>query len=151
MRGFLLLCFIISITSCSDSHYYEESIPTSDEYVWYRTQGKDFNFSINNTAKFNVYVKINYITGIRWDTLFLDCKLTSIPKSLTKTIPLKIPIKDFYGEYLGDPELDVWTTRKKLISNEVLTKGNYQISIIHSMAEDTLPYITEVGLELDKI
>lgn len=148
---FLIVFLSLLLISCTSDKYHSEFQLTSEDYTWEKNDVKSFTFSVDEVTPYNINISVRYLTGLRWDTLRLQWNLQKSNETLVTFSSIEIPVIDQNGKHIGEANFDIWQTENCLKEKINLEKGDYTIRIKHCMPEEILPYITEIGIELDKL
>jgi gliding motility-associated lipoprotein GldH len=148
---YLSLIFIAAFISCSTDNHFSEYQQTSDTYTWHKSDVKKFHFTAEKSEIFSIELHIKYLTGLMWDTLYLNWKISDISNPQKNFESIKTPVTDENGMHIGTPQFDTWHTQILLTDSISLNKGEYEISLKHDMVEEILPFVSEVGIVIDKL
>ena len=151
MRYIIFLLLSVVLLSCSSENYFSESQATSEDYTWDKSDMKSFNFDIDQTDNYDIQLNVKYLTGFRWDTLRLQWNTKRNIDFQHAFLNVNIAMIDPNGNHIGEAQFDNWHTDIYLTNNIHLKKGNYTINVKHNMAEDILPYVTDIGITIEKL
>jgi gliding motility-associated lipoprotein GldH len=149
MRFAFYLFLLFTFASCASEAYYESYVKTSNDFTWSREDVKKFEFQVKEKTAFRLKLKINYLTGFRWDTLNLKYNIDGPSNFHHEQIKINIPMKSINGENLDQAKFDIWEKEFILHPIIILEKGSYTMNLVHDMPEDELACVTELGLQIE--
>ncbi|HNL07787.1 MAG TPA: hypothetical protein PKH93_09450, partial [Chitinophagales bacterium] len=62
-----------------------------------------------------------------------------------------IPLRDAAGKNLGSGMGDMWDVSFPIAKNVGMQKGQYSFEISHTMEEDIIPMLVDIGLSIDDV
>ena len=147
---FLMGWIIIVLSACNSGNFYEKynEIP---EMEWEMDEPIAFHPQIQDTlAAHSLYIDLRFSTRYKMRNLFLFITTTA-PSGISRTDTLEVMLADERGRWYGQGWGDIYHLEvpyKKYIRFPLT--GEYEISITQGMREETLKYISDVGLRIEK-
>lgn len=153
LRNLLNLSFILiffSLASCDDSLIYEEN-QGIDGMKWKASQPISFQVAIEDTLQAcNFYFNLRHGEDYAFSNLFVFMK-TTFPNGESARDTMEFTLQQPDGKWIGSGLGD-------LRDNQILFKqnlrfplrGKYTFSLEQAMRQEELPYISEVGLRIEK-
>ncbi|HEY6162081.1 MAG TPA: gliding motility lipoprotein GldH [Bacteroidia bacterium] len=155
MKKFAHLIFFavvsFALASCDSKRLYEENKDVPDG-KWAAKDKMDFEFSVPDTSTYyNVFINVRNASQYQFSNIYLFVT-TTYPDGKTSRDTLDCTLQDASGKWMGKGVGDLW-------DNQLLFKpsvkfpqaGKYKIEYEQAMRVDPLPYITDVGLRVERV
>jgi len=147
-----LSCILVlfSLASCDDSLIYEEN-QGIEGMKWKASQPISFEVAIEDTLQAcNFYFNLRHGEDYAFSNLFVFMK-TTFPNGESARDTMEFTLQQPDGKWIGSGLGD-------LRDNQILFKqnlrfplrGKYTFSLEQAMRQEELPYISEVGLRIEK-
>jgi gliding motility-associated lipoprotein GldH len=146
-----VLAVLFLLLSCNSNQVFEEA-SECDGYLWKRTDEKVFFVNISDTAAtYIVKLNLRFVEGCPYKTIW--CKFTNyLPRDSTLTKKYGVEIRDKDNNYIGDGMGDIWDCSQIIESGVRFNNtGIVKFGISHLMEQETVGFIAEVGLVINKI
>jgi len=149
----LLLMIIIAINfiSCNSTNIYKEKY-TFEDYSWSKNEKIIFKPEIKKTSiRYKGVIHIRYITGFSYKYLnFVLLIVHPDGGQSSKEISIQLLTND--KKYRGDGMGEIWDFDYELSEPILFSEpGKYQIEIKSAMGDETVNFINEIGLSLNKL
>ncbi len=144
IRFVLLLSFFL--VACRD--VYRNFEGTSD-LRWYKNDIKKFDVRIREKANYDIYFAIRYTTGFPKKQISVRIsQITPEGKDYYKDAVFNII--DNNSRYVGEVAGNIWDFEECIAENQNLAQGDYQFKIEHTMPDDPMILVVDVGLIVRK-
>jgi gliding motility-associated lipoprotein GldH len=151
IRSILLFTFLAGIFfSCETIDLYEKhvNIPKRE---WSRTNTPSFSFDILDTLNtYDLYVVLRHADAYNYNNIWMDLEWKSPNDSVRKQ---QVEITLANGErWLGTGMDDIFEVRRKITARPVrfTQMGKHTFTLRHSMRQDPLSHILNVGFRVEK-
>jgi gliding motility-associated lipoprotein GldH len=146
-----LFVALLSLVACDSKRLYEENreIPAG---TWDNKNRITFEFDIPDTVTYyNVLINVRNASQYQFSNLCLFVT-TTYPDGKTSKDTLDCPLQDGTGKWMGKGVGDLWdNTLLFKPSVKFRQAGKYRLEYEHAMRVNPLPYITDVGLRLERV
>lgn len=149
IRTAQLLSAAAIITACSIMYFYRE-IHELAGMQWFKTDTQSFEVPIENPTRLDGHLIIRHVEGYQHNNLTVHL-LSMKDGELWMDEHIAIPIKDENGDYVGAGSVDLWDVEHLIFESKTLSKGTYTFEVSHTMQQDRLPLVMEVGLVLEEV
>ena len=151
----LFLIYILFLTffiSCKPDRIYEKHKKLSSEMIWLKKEKQEFKVEIKDQKiKYNQSVTMRYITGFPYKDLYIQVT-TIAPSGQKSSKPYSLQVFDENKKYKGDGLGDYWDYEQPIEKNILFNEtGSYTFIVEHVMPFDTIPFVMEIGMAIDKI
>lgn len=148
MKMILLAAVAALFSACNN--YIAEDFKKLDEMEWNRADIKEFIIEIpSDTVTADVLLHVRYASGFAYQNLTLAIEETA-PGGQTQIIPATYKLRSDDGKYLGDGSGDIWDIAFPLKHNIKLARGTYRYRIGHTMPQDRLLMLMELGITAEQ-
>jgi len=127
--------------SCQNAHSDQETL---ENYRWWRTDVKTFEFEIAEETSYDILFFMRYITAYPYPILKVHAEMTK-PEGTTVEKDIFIKAIDEKGKYIGDVAGDMWDIESPVSEKEILPKGKYTLTLTHAMPDDPVVALMSVG------
>lgn len=128
------------------NNYVAKDFKKFDDLVWNREDIKEFVIDIpSDTITADVLLHVRYASGFVFQNLTLAIEETD-PTGQTQVIPATYKLRNDNGDYIGDGSGDIWDIVFPLKQRIKLARGTYRYRIGHTMPQDKLMMIMELGI-----
>ncbi|SDC60248.1 gliding motility lipoprotein GldH [Williamwhitmania taraxaci] len=150
LQLFFAICFSLTLFACDRNMVYEkiEDVPGSE---WNATAPIDFVVPVDDTLTVqNILITIRNSSSYKYSNLFLFVTTTS-PSGASVCDTVEVPMADDKGRWYGKGFSHSYDSRMpyKLMIKFPL-KGDYKISLLQGMREETLSGIEKVGIRVEQ-
>ncbi len=151
LKLIIAILFLLPFVGCNSNRIYNETVTIPDN-VWNKENKLKFSVAVQQIDipyKLDVTVRHSeqYSSKNLW--LFIS---TTTPSGKTQIDTLECQLADDIGKWQGDGAGDIWDVnipfKKKIGFPEA---GTYSIEIEQGMRTPQLPYIMEIGLQVEKL
>ena len=147
----IVLMLLAAITGCNENRIYSKHDTSFPKFRWEKSNKIEFTPEITDAnPDYQIYVALRHVHGFQFPSLTVNVEYISPSgKSEKKDYSIKVVGAD--GEYLSDCAVDLCDL-ETLVEDKFKFKetGKYKIIVEHSMKQDPLPNVMEVGLIVDK-
>jgi gliding motility-associated lipoprotein GldH len=137
------------ISACSMLYFYRE-IHELAGMQWFKSDTQQFDVQVESPKKLDGRLIIRHVEGYQHSDLTVHVVVENNGE-VWMDEHMAIPIKDENGDYLGSGSVDLWDVEHPLFQGKTLSKGNYTFKVDHTMQQDRLPLVMEVGLVLEEV
>lgn len=137
------------IASCSVLYFYRE-IHELEGMQWLRSDKQHFIVTADEPKTLDGRLIIRHIEGYQFQDLTVHVSVTHNGETWMDE-DILVPIRDENGDYLGQGSVDLWDVEHALFQGKTLLKGEYSFTIEHTMQQDRIPLVMEVGLVLEEV
>ncbi len=142
----IAICAAAAAIFSSCTNYVTEDFKKFEELTWNKTDIQEFVIEIpSDTITADVLLHVRYASGFVYQNLTLAIEETA-PSGETQTIPFTGKLRSDDGKYLGDGSGDIWDIDFPLKKHIRLARGTYRYRIGHTMPQDKLLMIMELGI-----
>ncbi|HNI45320.1 MAG: gliding motility lipoprotein GldH [Chitinophagales bacterium] len=146
----ILLVSCVFWVGCGNKHAFEQYVNLPN-YVWSKTNTVVINADLeNDITAANVNLLVRYGTAYPFDALTVQVVSTAPNKKVQKA-NYSIPLRDAAGKNLGSGMGDMWDVSFPIAKNVGMQKGQYSFEISHTMEEDIIPMLVDIGLSIDDV
>lgn len=149
--GWLIILFILLITSCDPNQVYEENKEISN-YSWHKDSVVTFNVNVQDTINpHNIYVNVRNTSQYKMQNLFLFITTTS-PNGSELVDTFECYLADDRGKWTGSGWGDIYDNQFLYKQNiRFPISGNYRFEYVQAMRTEKLEYISDIGLRIEKV
>lgn len=149
--AFLLFTLGGLLISCDPNLVFEENLSIK-EASWNRNKKAKFSFHIQETkTAYNLYLNFRHSGKYPYRNLYLFTR-TESPKGKvaldTAQMLLASPQGRWMGKSIGDLYDYQFRFKEQLIFPD---SGEYQFEIEQAMRDEKLPYVTDIGIRIEKV
>jgi gliding motility-associated lipoprotein GldH len=147
---FYLLPGLLFLASCNTIDLYEKVVPLKN-FEWASSYKPEFRFSIKDTSvPYQVYIVLRHNDRYNWNNIWVNL-YTEAPGDSIQKIQYELPLAN-KERWLGSAMDDVYEHRVLITPQPIYFKkaGDYKYKIEHSMREDPLQNVLNVGLRVEK-
>jgi gliding motility-associated lipoprotein GldH len=150
-RNLLVVILMLLFISCDPNQVYEENREIS-EYSWHKDSVIHFSVNIQDTINpHNIYVNVRNTSQYAMQNLFLFITTTS-PNGSTLTDTFECYLADDRGKWTGNGWGDIYDNQFVYKQNiRFPISGNYRFEYVQAMRTETLEYISDIGLRIEKV
>ncbi len=150
LYSFFLIA-IISLIACDENLVYEQNRDIENA-EWERNKKANFNFNISDTATpYNFYLNFRHSGQYPYKNLYLFTRTTS-PNGEVALDTAQMLLADNQGKWMGKGIGDLYDYQfrfKELVLFPA--KGEYSFEIEQAMRDEVLPYVTDIGIRIEKV
>ncbi len=150
MKKLSLYLFItviaLSLTSCSDTYRNFQSV---EGLKWFDNDVKTFNVNIPEDGNYDLFFAMRHSTGYPFTTIKVEIEQTT-PQNKTFIKNAEFPVTDENGKYLGKVAGQLWDIEHSFDENVFLKKGKYIFKIRHTMNNNPVILVIDIGLIVRK-
>jgi len=139
--AFVLATLMLAGFSCQNTHSDQETV---ENYRWWRTNIKTFEFEISEEATYDILFFMRYITAFPHPIVKVHAEMTKPDGSVAEK-DIFIKCIDEKGKYIGDVAGDMWDIESPVSEKEVLPAGKYTLTFTHAMPDDPVVALMNVG------
>lgn len=143
---FISIAFLLS--SCNSGTIFSGYFEFSD-ILWHQSNQPEFTFQIDKEEICNIDIELRIVHGYPYRNMKLDMLLVN-GQGTEKIIPVDFKVRDESDAYLGDEMGDLIDIVAPIISDTTLAKGNYKIRLDQTLEEETLPFVMEIGIKVNR-
>lgn len=146
--GLCLLFFCFS--SCNTIDLYERVVSIPD-FEWKGSYKPQFNFQIKDTTvPYQIYIVLRHNAQYNWNNIWMNL-YSEAPGDSIKKIQYELPLAN-KEKWLGTAMGDLYEHRVLITPKPVYFSraGTYKYTIEHTMREDPLQHVLNVGLRIEK-
>ncbi|MEQ8907883.1 MAG: gliding motility lipoprotein GldH [Vicingaceae bacterium] len=148
---FLLLLICFSAWACDSNLVFEENLNIEDA-VWDRNEKAKFAFQIEETGlAYNFYLNFRHSGKYPYRNLYLFTRTESPSGKValdTAQMLLASPQGRWMGKGIGDLYDYQFRFKEQIIFPD---SGEYHFEIEQAMREKELPYVTDIGIRIEKV
>ncbi|HRH11178.1 MAG TPA: gliding motility lipoprotein GldH [Bacteroidia bacterium] len=153
IRSFAALAvigFAFVFTSCGNEVVFSK-YHTFDNNEWFAKDKVTFDLEITDTKNLNnILFKIRHADAYPYSNIFLFVT-TSYPDGKVMTDTMEIMLANNKGEWMGSGAGDIFDFEVPVKKNvKFPLGGKYKFEFVQGMREDPLPFIMDLGLEIEK-
>jgi len=153
IRSFAALAVIGSafvFTSCGNEVVFSK-YHTFENNEWFAKDKVTFDLEITDTKNLNnILFKIRHADAYPYSNIFLFVT-TSYPDGKVMTDTMEIMLANNKGEWMGSGAGDIFDFEVPVKKNvKFPLGGKYKFEFVQGMREDPLPFIMDLGLEIEK-
>ncbi|MEZ5012992.1 MAG: gliding motility lipoprotein GldH [Chitinophagales bacterium] len=142
-------CFLLFI-SCDESRVYEKNL-SIDKNGW--SYDDDFSFTVNildTASAYNMFVNVRHTDAYPYNNLWVKL-ITVFPDSTKEESKLNVFLSKPEGNWTGQC-VDGMCFNTALIQKNFTfpQAGTYTFILEQDMRMDPLPYVTDIGLKVEK-
>ena len=147
---FLMIGF--GLYACNSNRIYNEHYEVKEVLKWTKSDIKNFEYDVQAIdQKYNIAIALRHHSSINRKNVKVNFTITS-PDKKSNSGNYILPIRDDRGNLLGDAGGDICDTENFILNEfQFKSKGIYKFSVEHTMKDDDLALIMEVGLIIDKV
>ena len=141
-----------SLMGCQpEGRIYVEHQELSTDVSWKKVDAREFKLTVEDTnLRYNLSLSFRYVDGYQYQFAKVKVMETS-PSGKQSTKEYDLKVRDDYGDYIGEPGLDIWDSEHLIETNKKYKEvGTYSYVLEHNMPKDPLHFVMEIGLILDK-
>lgn len=137
-------------TSCGNEVVFSK-YHTFDNNEWLAKDKVSFDLEITDTKNLNnILFKVRHADAYPYSNLFLFVT-TSYPDGKVLTDTMEIMLANTKGEWMGSGAGDIFDFEIPVKKNvRFPLAGKYKFEFVHGMREDPLPFIMDLGFEIEK-
>lgn len=148
-RLMLLLISLVLFVQCDSPHFYQQQIPTNNN--WDKSNALSFDFEIKDTLGiYDLFLLSRNNNEYEYSNLYLFTEM-KFPNGevFTDTLQYFLAYQD--GEWIGDGGglKELFLLYRENIS--LKDTGKYELKVRHGMREDNLVGIEDISLIVDKV
>jgi gliding motility-associated lipoprotein GldH len=145
-----LLLTVLGLTSCDDSLVFEEN-KGFDDMIWKASQPVTFQVDIQDTLQAcNFYFNLRHGEDYPFSNIFVFMK-TTFPNGEAAKDTMEFTLQKDDGSWIGSGLGDLRDNQIMFKQNlRFPLRGMYTFSLEQAMRQEELPYISEVGLRIEK-
>ncbi len=146
-----LVLAVFFLSACNENLVYEENIKIEDA-SWERKQAAQFSFMINeNQRAYDIYLNFRHSPKYPFSNLYLFIR-TLKPGNQIAQDTVQMLLADQKGKWLGKGIGDLYDYQFKFKERVILPDtGKYTIEIEQAMRQASLPYVTDIGVRVEKV
>jgi gliding motility-associated lipoprotein GldH len=146
----LIICTVL--LSCKRNRIYEKNRHLSPNIEWIRSKKLIYEVNIqDNTTLYNQSFALRYITGYPYKNLYIHTTRIA-PSGKTTDTTYVIEAIDNNKKYKGDGLGDYWDYEQLVDKNICFPEtGTYRFIVEQAMPMDTIAFVMELGLAIDKV
>jgi gliding motility-associated lipoprotein GldH len=143
---FLLLMALVS--SCAFLYEYR-SLHEFDGMEWDNSQAQTFDFTISEDGNYNIEVIGRHLSGFPFRDLKASIHVNGAETMLEDD--LIIPVIGDFDMYVNEGGGDFWDFTFPAFTSTQLPAGKYTATINHTMNQNPLNLMMEIGLQVEKV
>lgn len=149
--GFLLLCLVMVQLSCNAGQIYKRYIALPDG-VWSQSDRVRFVVPVSKPiSNAKVLMLIRFTDVYEYNNLKFEMSLRSPQNAILEQQEYDMPMKTENGLNSGTALGDIWDSKMQILENYQFTEtGNYTFDFAQAMPDETLPFMTELGLVIEQ-
>ena len=150
MKYYILLIFIVLITSCSDNHIHKEIDRDFPNNRWQKSTVKSFDFIIHDSLpSYDIKSLLTHVEGSQWERSPVEINVIAPDKSvITEQVLLRI--KDADGKDAGDCVGDYCDMETLALQKVKLVEGKYIVRLKNNFPSNYLPNVIGLGIEISE-
>ncbi|MCH5600085.1 gliding motility lipoprotein GldH [Niabella ginsengisoli] len=149
MRYILFLCFLIIFISCKHIDVYEKQVDLP-QHEWRKNQNAVIPFNISDSTYHQLFFVVRHTQRFPFNRLLVKLLVQDTAKKTIKAMHVNLPLTDTAGDWNGIMMDDIYYSRIKINPPVFLKPGAYRFVLQHTMKEEILSNILNVGIALDK-
>lgn len=150
MRYFVIFIFIISVAvSCKHIDVYEKHVDLP-RHEWKKSQNAVIRFDIKDSSSHQLYLVVRHTQEYPFNKLLVRLLIQDSSKKTIGSMHLNAPLTNSGGNWAGASMDDIYYSRIKINPPVFLRPGSYRFVLQHTMKEETIPYILNVGIALNQ-
>ncbi len=145
---FLFLLFIIGLSACQETAFYQKSFPIQDE-VWSYADSLDFSFVIEDTETvYNLELSITHSKAYAFQNLYTKIS-TYFPSGEKVEDIVSLELAQKNGAWFGDCGKEYCILNIPIQQNiRFKEAGAYKLIIQQNMRKEHLPGIKKIGFAI---
>jgi gliding motility-associated lipoprotein GldH len=147
-KSFLSIAVFATLISSCGLIWEYRSLNELEGMEWDNTTAQTFDFSISETGNYKVEIIGRHITGFQFKNL--TGTMTIKGGSIMLENEFTIPIIGEDDMYLNEGGGDLWDFTFPAITSTNLPAGDYTATINHTMEQNPLGLVMEIGMQVDK-
>lgn len=146
-----LVLAALFLSACNENLVYEQNIKIEDA-TWQREQAAQFSFFIEeNQRAYDIYLNFRHSPKYPYSNLYLFIR-TLNPNQQFAQDTVQMLLASQKGKWLGKGIGDLYDYQFKFKERVILPDtGKYTIEIEQAMRQASLPYVTDIGVRVEKI
>jgi len=146
----IIISFIFS--ACNRNRIYLKNKELSPDIEWVRGKKLTYEVTIKDkNVPYNLSFALRYITGYPYKNLYIHVTHTS-PSGAIADSTYTIEAIDDHKKYKGEGLGDYWDYEQMVDKNITFPEtGTYKYVVEHAMTMDTIGFVMELGLIMDKV
>lgn len=150
MRYFVIFIFVITAgVSCKHVNVYEKQVDLP-RHEWKRSQHAVIRFDVTDSANHQLYLIVRHTQEYRFNKLLVRLLIQDTAKRTIGSMHLNAPLTNRSGNWAGTSMDDIYYSRIKINPPVFLRPGPYRFVLQHTMEEETIPYLLNVGIALNQ-
>lgn len=147
MRTLLFATVTLLLASCTD--YVSKDFKKFGNYEWQRADMQELTVEIPaDSMTVDVLLHVRYANGFAYQNLNLIIEELT-PDGESRIAPFSYRLRGDDGAHLGDGSGDIWDIRFPLKQNMLMQGGKYRYKIGHTMPQDKLLMLMEIGITVE--
>jgi len=152
-RTFILLAIIscLSFVACTTMGVFEKNV-TIPDHEWESSFKPEIVFDIDDTTSlYNIYIVVRHQNAYRFNNIWIKGSVLQPGDSTVRSQQYDLKLaNDQYG-WLGKGMDDIFEHRILIQQRTRFTRaGEYKFTLEHTMRQDPLPHIMNIGLRIEK-
>ena len=149
LKSFLSVFLFTALLSACGILWEYRSLHELDGMEWDNSTAQTFDFSISETGNYKVEIIGRHITGFQFRNL--EGTMTIKGGSIMLENEFIIPIIGEDDMYLNEGGGDLWDFTFPAITSTNLPAGDYTATINHTMEQNPLGLVMEIGMQVERI
>lgn len=150
LRNYSFAFIFLSFFSCNTIDLYEKVVAVPN-FEWQSSFRPQFKFQIKDTTvPYQLYIVLRHSDKYNWNNIWINL-YTESPGDSARKVQYELPLAN-KERWLGTAMGDLYEHRVLITPKPVYFKrsGEYRYSIEHTMREDPLQHVLNVGLRIEK-
>ncbi len=137
---------LLLIASCSDTYSDFQAV---EDLKWEKSDVKTFEVDITENGNYDLFFAMRHLTGYPFTTIkVLISQITPDGNEFTKEAEFLVANEK--GKYKGDVTGQFWDIEDVFSENTPLKKGKYTFKISHTMNNNPVILVIDIGLIIRK-
>jgi gliding motility-associated lipoprotein GldH len=149
----LLVASMFTLASCDTIDLYEKTVAIP-KHQWSSSFRPEFTFEIKDTSvPYQVYIILRHTDRYNYNNIWVNL-VTKAPADTIQKVQYELPLASKEKGWLGSAMDDIYEHRVAITpQNQKLyfrKPGVYTFTLEHTMREDPLQQVLDVGLRIEK-
>ncbi|HYF32706.1 MAG TPA: gliding motility lipoprotein GldH [Chitinophagaceae bacterium] len=151
MRKYCLLYLVLFFAACGPINTFEKNVAIPGQ-EWHTSFKPVITFDITDTSSlYNVYVVLRHRNAYRYNNIWIRGTVQQPGDTATRSRQYELKLADDAAGWLGRGMDDIFEHRILIQERTRFTRpGQYRFVLEHTMRNDPLEYVMNVGLRIEK-
>lgn len=151
MTNKLCVFFLICLAACGPINSFEKNVAIPGQ-EWESSFKPVFTFDITDTTSlYDVYVVIRHKNAYRWNNIWVKGTVLQPGDTTIRSRQYDLRLANDEGGWVGKGMDDIFEHRILIQKDTRFTRpGQYRFTLEHTMRDDPLKHVMNVGLRIEK-